>query len=378
MQIYLDNAATTRVCDEAAEKAVEIMTSVYGNPSSTHTLGRMARDELSAARARIAKVLSANNNEIYFTSGGTESNNWAILEGAKIASRHGKHVISSNAEHDSVRKSIQELESRGYEITWLNPDKSGAISIEDFSAAVRVDTVFASLMLVNNETGAISDIAAMSACLKAKNPAAVFHTDAVQGFIKTEFSPQKLGADLLSISGHKIHAPKGVGALYLKSGIRIPAMLHGGSQENGKRAGTEALPLISAFGIAAELGKNQFKCSVKHMCELKNHAITRLVAENPNLLVLGGGAPHILSISLPGYKSEVIMNFLEAKGIFVSKSSACKKGGRSHVLESMGIANEIIDGAIRVSISRYSTIAEINAFCDGIKTARESLFTILR
>ena len=378
MGIYLDNAATTSVCGEAAQKALEIMTLIYGNPSSTHLMGRQAKNELDTARACIAAALGADASEIFFTSGGTESNNWAILNGVKSVSRQGNHIITAYSEHDAVRKSFDALESMGFEVSRLSPDSSGAISPEGFKAALRDDTVFVSLMLVNNETGAITDISEISKLLKAQNPKALLHTDAVQGFLKIPFSPKSLGADLLSVSGHKIHAPKGVGALYIKSGLRLSPMLLGGGQESGIRAGTEALPQIAAFGVAACLCKKNIQASIAHMNSLRAHAVSRLNAENPGLIVIGGGAPHILSISLPGHKSETIMNFLESRDIYISKSSACKKGRRSHVLESMGLKNDVIDGALRIGLSRYNTFEEIDIFCDGLADARNSILTALR
>ena len=246
--------------------------------------------------------------------------------------------------------------------------------------ALREDTILVSLMLVNNETGGITDIGAISKALKKKGSSALLHTDAVQAFLKVPFSAKSLGADMITISGHKIHAPKGVAALYIKGGLKalnLPPLIVGGSQEFGKRAGTEALPQIAAFACAAEIGNYLFEESYSHMAKLKQLCVNRLLSENEGLAILSGEAPHILSISLPGYKSEVLMNFLEARGIYVSKSSACKKGGRSYVLEAVGLPFDIIDGAIRISFSRYSTEDEVNALCDGIRNARDKLFTVL-
>lgn len=378
MQIYLDNAATTRVCDEAAKKALDIMTVAYGNPSSAHRAGREAKKELDNARAKVTNALGASPDEIFFTSGGTESDNWAIIKGAEITVRYGKHVITSLAEHDAVRRSADELEKRGFKVTRLRPDGTGAVSLEAFRAALRPDTSFVSLMLVNNETGAVTDIAGISAILKANNPHALLHTDAVQGFLKERFTPAMLGADLVSVSGHKIHAPKGVGALYIRRGVRITPLLVGGGQESGQRSGTEGLPQIAALGAACELGQKKMAAALEKMRSLRERAVSRLTTENPGLLVIGGGAPHILSISMPGYRSEVLINFLESRNIFVSKSSACKRGRRSHVLESMGLKNDIIDGAIRVGLSRYTTEKEIDIFCDCLGEARRSLVTALR
>ena len=380
MTAYLDNAATTKVCDEAAQAAINIMTEAYGNPSSTHKMGRDAKAVLDEARAKLAKALGAKPEEVFFTSSGSESDNWAILSGAELMKRRGNHIISSTAEHSAVLKSLDVLEKRGFEVTRLKPEKDGSISVSSVMAALREDTILVSLMLVNNETGGVTDISAISNAIKKSGSSALLHTDAVQGFLKVPFSAKALGADMISVSGHKIHAPKGGGALYIKGGAKatnLSPFIVGGAQEFGKRAGTEALPQISAFGAAAELGSKLFEGSQKAMTELKALAIQLLCSENEGLLVLSGNAPHILSISLPGYKSETVMNYLDALGVYVSKSSACKKGGRSYVLEAIGLPNAVIDGALRISFSRYTTKDEINALCDGIKEAREKLFKVL-
>lgn len=378
MTAYLDNAATTRVCPEAAQAALAVMTETYGNPSSTHTMGRQAKAVLDTARKNVASALGAAPGEVFFTSGGTESDNWAIISGAESMKRLGKHIISSAVEHDAVRKSMAVLAQRGFSVTLLEPDSKGAIPVSAVLDALREDTVLISLMLVNNETGAVTDISAISAAVKKSGSRALIHTDAVQGFLKIPFTPKTLGADLVSISGHKIHAPKGVGALYIKNGLRLPPFICGGGQENGYRAGTEGLPNIAAFGEAARVGKEKLPDTSGHLASLRAHTLQRLTEENPGLVVIGGGSDHVLSISLPGYKSEVLMNYLEARGIFVSKSSACKKGGRSHVLEAMGLKNDVIDGAIRISFSRMTTMEEADYFCSSIACARKELFTVLR
>ena len=373
MEIYLDNSATTRVCPEAAEAAMNAMLTDYGNPSSTHAKGRAALKLVMNARKQLAKALGCEAFELAFTSCGSESDNWALWSGADAVSRRGGHVISSTVEHDAVRKALDELERRGYEVTRLTPGGSGAVTPEQVAGAVRPDTILCSLMLVNNETGAVTDIKAVSKIVKAANPKALVHTDAVQGFLKVPFSAKTLGADLISVSGHKIHAPKGIGALYIRSGVRLRPLIVGGAQEDGRRAGTENVPYICAFGEAARIGFAKAAEYQEHMRALREHAIDRLRAENPGLVVIGGGAPHILSVSLPGYKSEVLMNFLEAREIYVSRSSACKRGARSHVLEAMGLAPEVIDGAIRVGLSRYTTREEMDEFCSALRAARETL-----
>ena len=370
---YLDNSATTQVCPEAAEAALYAMTQGFGNPSSTHTVGREAKKLLDRARADIATALGCTPSELVFTSCGSESDNWALLFGAEAMKRKGKHIISSVAEHDAIRRSLDLLEERGFEVTRLKPDLSGAVPVDAVRDALREGTVLVSLMLVNNETGAITDIAGVSSMLKAAGSSALLHTDAVQAFMKTPFTPSSLGADLISISGHKIHAPKGIGALYIRKGLRLKPMIVGGSQEDGRRAGTEATAQIAAFAAACNVAFPKLAENAEKMRAQREEIIRRLQADIPELRVLGGGAPHILSISLPGWRSEVLMNFLEAREVYVSKSSACKKGGRSHVLESMGLDSKTIDGALRIGLSRYTTQEDIDALCLGLRDAHHSL-----
>lgn len=373
MEVYLDNAATTRVCPEAADIAYKTMLETYGNPSSTHTKGREAKAVLDNARKQLAAALDCAPNEVYFTSCGSEGDNWAIINGAESMRRKGLHIISSEVEHDAVRKSMDELKRRGFEVTMLKPESDGSISPEAVIAALRPDTVLVSLMMVNNETGAVTDIAAVAKVLKKAKSIALLHTDAVQGFMKVPFSAKRLGADMITVSGHKIHAPKGIGALYIKTGVKIKPYIIGGAQESGLRAGTEAMPQIAAFGKACELAKASMDDATERMARLRQYAAGRIVAEMPEAVIIGGGAPHILSVSLPGWRSEVLMNYLEAKGVFVSRSSACKKGGRSHVLEAMGLPAEVIDGAVRISLSRYTTKDELDELCSALKDAHDTL-----
>lgn len=373
MEVYLDNAATTRVCPEAADIAYKTMLDNYGNPSSTHTKGREAKAVLDNARKQLAAALDCAPGEVYFTSCGSEGDNWAIINGAESMRRKGLHIISSEVEHDAVRKSMDELKRRGFEVTMLKPESDGSISPEAVAAALRPDTVLVSLMLVNNETGAVTDIAAVAKALKKAKSIALLHTDAVQGFMKVPFSAKRLGADMITVSGHKIHAPKGIGALYIKTGVKIKPYIMGGAQESGLRAGTEAMPQIAAFGKACELAKASMNDATERMAQLRQYAAGRIVAEMPEAVIIGGGAPHILSVSLPGWRSEVLMNFLEARSVFVSRSSACKKGGRSHVLEAMGLPAEVIDGAVRISLSRYTTKDELDELCSALKDAHDNL-----
>ena len=373
MEHYLDNSATTRVCPEAAQAALNAMTECYGNPSSTHTKGREAKKLLDQSRAQVASLLGCQPKELVFTSCGSESDNWALLQGAEAMKRKGNHILSSAVEHDAIRKSLDELEARGYTVTRLKPDHTGAIPVEAVREALLPDTILVSLMLVNNETGAVTDISAVSRLLKETGSPALLHTDAVQAFGKIPFTAKSLGAELFSVSGHKLHVSKGIGALYIRSGLRLKPFLVGGSQEEGRRAGTEALPQIAAFGTACALAKEHLAENAAKMAALKQNTVEQLAAAIPELRVVETAAPHILNLSLPGFRSEVLMNFLEAREVYVSKSSACKKGARSHVLEAIGLDAKTIDGAIRVGLSRYTAQEDIDALCTGLIDAHKTL-----
>ena len=373
MEHYLDNSATTRVCPEAAQAALDAMLNTYGNPSSTYTKGREAKKLLDRARKNVAAALGCEASELVFTSCGSESDNWALLSGADAMARKGRHVVTSLVEHDAVRRSAEELERRGFEVTYLKPDRTGKIEPETLRAALRPDTILVSLMLVNNETGAVTDIAAMSRVLKEAGSQALLHTDAVQAFLKLDFTPKSLGADLVSVSGHKIHAPKGIGALYIRKGLRLRPYILGGAQEEGRRAGTEAMPQIAAFGEAARIAKAGLRENAAHMASLKAKTKERLCAAIPEMHVLDTAAPHILSIALPGFRSEVLMNYLEAGEIYVSRSSACKKGARSHVLEAIGMEPRLIDGALRIGFSRFNTEEDVECLCSALAEAHRTL-----
>lgn len=362
---YLDNAATTKVCPEAAQAALDAMTSCWGNPSSTHAAGRAAKHLLDDCRRAVADALGASPEEVVFTSCGTESDNWALIRGAAAGRRIGRHVISSLVEHDAVRRSLDALEREGYEITRLRPDATGAIPVSAVAEALRPDTCLVTLMLVNNETGAVTDVRAVADALRAAGSRALLHTDAVQGFRKVPFRAKTLGADLISVSGHKIHAVKGVGALYVRKGVRIEPFLVGGEQESGRRAGTEAVPQIAAFAAACRLDPQ-----IDRMAAMKAALCAKLTAAVPELTYLDTAAPHILNVSMPGWRSEVLMSFLETRGVYVSKSSACKQGKRSHVLEAIGLPPAVIDGALRIGLSRYTTEEDLDALTQGLADAR--------
>ena len=374
MEIYLDNAATTRVCPEAADMAYKVMTELYGNPGSTHAQGRRAREVLEAARKQTAALMGARDKEVTFTSGGTESDNWAIFGAAELKKRKCRHVISSLTEHDAVRRPLEKLARDGWDVTLLPPDETGAVSPEAVRAALRPDTGLVTLMLVNNETGAVTDVAGVARLLREAGSEALLHTDAVQAFGKISVNVKELGADLLSVSGHKLHAPKGVGALYIRGGVKLPPLILGGGQENGLRSGTEALPQIAALGEAARIAKADLGADCERIAAMKAFCADTIAAGAPEAVILRGGAPHVLSLSLPGCRSEVLLNALDARGIRVSKSSACKRGKRSHVLEAMGLPDRVIDAAIRVSFSRYNTMEECAVFCAELLRAKAELF----
>ena len=378
MKVYFDNAATTRVSGEAIDAMLRLMREEYGNPSSEHYMGRSAAGELETARSYIAGALGAKPEEICFTSGGTEADNMAILGCAEAFGRRGKHIIISGVEHDAVMKPAQKLSDAGWEATYLAPDSRGSITPETLAAALREDTILASIMLVNNETGAINPIDEYSKEIKRRRLDTVLHTDAVQGFCKIPFTVKSLGADLVTVSAHKIHGPKGTGALYIKDGIKLPPLILGGGHENGKRAGTEAMPAIAGFGEAARIGREDLEASATAVRKLRDYITGQLSEELPEAVIISdGGSPYLLSISLPGYKSEVLMSYLEGEGICVSKSAACKKGARSRVLEAMRLKKEIIDGALRISFSKYNTYDEAEYFVQTLKKATQKIYKTL-
>lgn len=367
MNVYFDNASTTKVRDEAIAAMVRVMSVDYGNPSSTHFAGRYAAAVLSGARGKVAAALGADPDEVYFTSGGTESDNWAVLCSAEAAQRQGKHIITSSAEHDAVLSPVKKLSTMGWEVTYLQPDAAGRVPVKDFTEALRSDTILASIMLVNNETGAVNPVNEYSAEIRKRKLKTILHTDAVQGFCKIPFSVQSLGADLISVSAHKIHGPKGAGALYIRRGVKLPQMIYGGSQESGRRAGTEALPAIAGFGEAASHAASEASSTAEEIRKLRDRIIESLKRELPETVFIGeGDSPYIISLSLPGHRSEVLMSALEGEGICVARSAACKKGERSRVLEAMRLSDSVINGALRVSLSRYNTSEEADYFANAL------------
>ncbi len=377
MTVYFDNAATTRVSKEAADAAYSAMTECFGNPSSAHKLGREAQKLLNDSRRSVASAIGAKPETVYFTSGGTEADNIAVLSSAELMKRRGRHVITTAIEHDAVLKSMAELERQGFEVEYLKPDKDGCIRAEAVENALREDTVLVSLMLVNNEMGSVMPVSDVAKILKRRGSQAILHTDAVQGFLEVPFTVRQLGADLVSLSAHKVHGPKGVGAIYVREGLRLSPRAFGGGQEAGLRPGTESVPLIAGFGAAAKAGLENRDRDITKKQEIREHIIAELAAKIPEAVFIGGGAPHILSISLPGYKSEVLLNWLDSREIYVSKGSACRKGRRSHVLSAMGLPEDVIDGALRLSFSAANTLEEADFFIESLVQAKNELYKSL-
>ena len=374
----MDNAATTSVRQEAAQAAFDAMTRGWGNPSARHALGSQAATALKGWRQDVAKAMGCAEDEVIFTSCGTESDNWAIRAAVELNRRKGKHIITTAIEHAAVLEPCRQLERQGYEVTYLQPDKQGNVTVEQVEQALREDTVLVSMMLVNNEVGSVLPVAQVAKLLKGKRSNALLHCDAVQAFLKVRFTPKELGVDFLSISGHKIHAPKGIGAMYVRKGIKIPAMICGGGQENGLRSGTEATGQIAAFAVAAQKGKQELEENLKHMEMLNAYAREQLTAQVSGVeLLTQSGAPHILPISLVGYKSEVVVRFLSDMGIYISSGSACHRGKPSHVFGALKLTKPQQDGALRISFSYDTTKEDVDALVEGLKQAQQQLFTSL-
>lgn len=364
MECYLDNSATTAVTPEVAALAARIMTEQYGNPSSLHRRGFWAERALTEARGQVAAVLRCRPEEIIFTSGGTESNNLALLGAARAARRRGSRIVTTAVEHHSVLAVCRQLESEGFEVAYVSPDAGGVITPESFAAACDEKTVLASCMMVNSETGALHDIPAIAAACRRKNPGILFHADCVQAFGRLEIAPARWGVQLVSVSGHKIHAPKGVGALYVAKGVRLLPPLYGSGQERGLRPGTENLPGICAMGLAAERMNARRAENAAHFTALRQKLITNL-SQSPAVCINSpeAAAPYIINLSVEGIRSEIMIHYLEQFEIYVSSGSACAKGERSHVLTAMGLPEDHIDSAIRVSMTDTTAEEEIDEFC---------------
>lgn len=375
---YLDNAATTQTRPEAAQAAVTAMTEEWGNPSSRYAFGQEASGRLKEHRAQVAAGLGCRPEEVYFLSCGTEGDNWAIAAAVEKNRRKGKHIITTAIEHAAVLEPIRELERQGYEVTWLQPDQQGIITAEQVEAALRPDTILVAMMLVNNELGTVLPVAETARAIRAARCPALLHCDAVQGFLKVPFTPEGLGVDTLAVSGHKVHAPKGIGALYIRRGLRLPPLIRGGGQEEGLRSGTEPTAQTAAFAAAVEAGRASLERDLAHMRELKDYAARILREQVPGLELIGAGtAPHILPVTLPGYKSEVVLRFLSDRGIYVSSGSACHKGKPSHVYAALKLPKPQLDGILRISFSYDTAREDVDALVQGLKEAQAQLFTSL-
>ena len=366
--IYLDNSATTRPCAEAVEAMTLALTENWGNPSALYGFGIDTAKQLRTARMQVAAALGAEPDRVFFTSGGTEADNWALFSAARRYGKKHKHIITTSVEHHAILHAMKELEMQGFEVTYLAPDREGRVSLADLKAALRKDTILVSIMMVNNESGAVMPIAQMAKLTHKLCPDAVFHTDAVQGFLKVPFQARTLGADLISVSSHKIHGPKGAGALYISPRLKsFPALLVGGGQENGFRSGTEGTPAIFGFAAACAAGAKTFRADIAHEKELLDYAIEKIGAMEGITINGAHEAPHILSLSVPGVPTQNTLNLLQEDGICISAGSACAKGHRSHVLTAMNLPPETIDGAFRVSLSRETTREEIDVLLRALE-----------
>lgn len=370
---YLDNAATTRVLPEAAERARALMVEEFGNPSSLHTRGFRARQELERSREAVARKLGVPPAELTFTSGGTEGNNLAVLGGALARRRWGDKVVTTAVEHDSVLKAMAELEQQGFRVVYVKPDKAGRVSLDDLEREIDGDTVLVSVMAVNNETGAVMPVQGVRRIIQRKNTPALLHTDGVQAFGKLDFSPAKWGVDLCTVSAHKIHGPKGVGALYVKKGTHILPRTFGGGQEKGLRPGTESLPLIGAFAEAAERLPKPAQ-ALAHAALLRDSLLAGL-RDIPEITLHSpeDALPYIVNFSAGTVRAETMLHFLAQQGVYVSAGSACGKAKPSHVLAAMGLPEGEVRSALRVSFSRFSTLEDVQALLAGLQAGLKSL-----
>lgn len=365
MEAYFDNSATTRVLDSVKDVVVKVMTEDYGNPSARHRKGMEAEQYVRQAAADIAKTLKVKDKEILFTSGGTESNNMALIGTAMANQRAGKHIISTRIEHASVYNPLAFLEQQGFEVTYLSVDEKGHISLKELEEAIRPDTILVSVMYVNNEMGAIEPIEQIASLVHGKNPGTVFHVDAIQAYGKLVIRPKKQGIDLLSVSGHKIHGPKGIGFLYIDERVKIKPILYGGGQQRDLRSGTENVPGIAGLGVAAREMYTNHSEKMKQVTELKDYLIDealKLSGVSCNSQKGEAGAPQIVSLSFEGVRSEVLLHALEDKGIYVSSGSACSSNhpAISGTLRAIGVKKELLDSTLRFSFGLFNTKEEID------------------
>lgn len=373
MGIYLDNSATTPLCESAKKKIAYILDECWGNPSSIHHLGVLAKDELDNARRIIAGCLSCREDEVFFTSGGTESNNIAIFGAAEKMSRRGNKIITTSAEHPSVENAMKALENKGFNVVRLPMQENGSINIQDLIKELDEKTILVSVMLVNNELGSINPVQLIKKAVMMKKSPALIHCDAVQGFGKLPLKTEKLGVDLMSISSHKIHGPKGAGALYIRKGVNIVSPVYGGGQEKGVRSGTEAMPAICGFAAAAE-ELTEIEKNLESMKLLRDDFADRLQKiEGIRINSKKDALPYIVNFSAKGIPSQPMINYLSEREIYVSGGSACAKGHRSSTLLAAGLNVEDIDSAVRVSLSRFNTKEELDILLENVEKALKEL-----
>lgn len=388
-EIYLDNSATTKVFDEVAKLMTKIMCEDYGNPSSMHVKGLKSERYIKEAKSNLAKILKCNEKEIFFTSCGTESDNLAIIGTARANSRRGKHIITTKIEHPAVLNAMKELEEEGFEITYLGTDEYGVISLNELKTAIRPDTILVSIMHINNEIGSVQPIEEIGKLIKEVNKDTYFHVDAVQSFGKLRIYPKKMNIDMLSVSGHKIHSPKGIGLLYINEKVKIVPIIYGGGQQNGLRSGTEAVPSIAAISLSAKMMYENLDDDVNKLYELKEYFISE--ATSIEGVTINGvhltddideesrqvrlGAPHVVSVSVEDVRAEVLLHALEDKGIYVSAGSACSthKRAASATLTAINLPKKLLESTVRFSFSIFTTKEDID---EAIKVMKDIIPTL--
>ena len=366
--IYLDNSATTQPCPEAVEAMTKALTENWGNPSALYGFGIDTARALRSARNDAAAAMGAEPERVFFTSGGTEADNWAVFGTVKRLGKRGKHIITTAIEHPAILNCMKDLEARGFEVTYLSPDSQGFVSPDVLKAALRKDTILVSVMMVNNEVGSVMPIAQMARLTHRLCPDAIFHTDAVQGFLKVPFAAKSLGADLISVSSHKIHGPKGCGALYVSPRLKsFPPLLLGGGQESGFRSGTEGTPAIFGFAAACRAVSPTFQQDALREKAMLDAFCEKLSAL-PGVRINGAHqAPHILNLAVPGVPTQNSLNILQDAGVCVSAGSACAKGHRSHTLSAMNLPPEVIDSSFRISLCRDTTPEMLDTVFEVLK-----------
>ena len=366
--IYLDNSATTKPCKEAVAAITLALTENWANPSGLYDFGIEASRLLRTARNQVAAAMGAEADRVFFTSGGTEADNWAIMGAVNRFGKKNKHIITTAIDHHAILNTMKALEAQGYEVTYLQPDELGRVTLDSLKAALRKDTFLVSIMMVNNEVGSVMPIAQMAKLTHRLAPDAIFHTDAVQGFLKVPFQAKTLGADLITVSSHKVHGPKGAGALYISPRLRsFPPLIHGGGQESGFRSGTEAMPAILGFAAACAALAPNLREDIQREKALLDRCIAA-IRDIPGVVINGAHeAPHILNLSIPGVPTQNTINILQEHGICVSAGSACAKGHRSHTLTAMKLSPENMDASFRISLCKDTTEEELDTLVTAIR-----------